>query len=134
MGFFSKKEEPKKTGDSFRKDLLEKCLQNTANIIAKIVNKRLEFYKNEKIPSELEAEIDLKFQKMVEYMQRVNWPEIIDKTLKNAKLPDVNGNFSNLTDPETARALLNLHWQSIKEDINQMINDVIMLTKTEIKK
>jgi hypothetical protein len=127
--FFKKKEEPKKDGDPLRKDLLEKCLQNTSNIIAKIVNKRLDYYKKIKVPPELEEEVDKKFQEMVEYMQRVDWPEIIDGTLKNAKLADVDGNFSNLHDPETAKALLNLQWQSIKEDINRMINDVIMLTQ-----
>jgi len=135
MGFFSRKKKPLKepsqlAGDSLKKDLLAKCNQNTKNIIAKIVNKREDYYKQGEVPAGKEEEVDSQFQKMIEYMQSVNWSDIIDTTFKNAKLPDVDGKFSNLTDPETAKVLLNIHWQSIKEDINKMINDVIMISNS----
>jgi len=131
MFWNKKEEEPKKSEskkDALKKDLLQKCNINTASIILKIAKKREEVYHLGKVPKDLFKEVDTRFENMVLYMKKVNWESNIDQALSNACLQDIDGVFqSDFSDPDTVKFLLNLTWQDIQKDMNEMINNVNLL-------
>lgn len=131
--FFKKKEEPKETKkEVLKKNLIEQCNKNVAGIILKVAKKREELYHLKKVPEDREEDVDSMFERMVLYIQSVDWEEQIDKAMSNACLQDVNGVFQpEFVDPDTVKFLLNLFWQDIKTCMNEMINDIIMLLKEE---
>jgi len=136
--FFNKKkkeEKPKETKkEVLKKNLIEQCNQNVAGIILKVAKKREELYHLKKVPEDREEDVDSMFERMVLYIQRVDWEEQIDKAISNACLQDVDGKFNKeFPDPDTVKFLLNLFWQDIKICMNDMINDILMLIKEERK-
>ena len=134
MGFFNKKkEEPKETKkEVLKKDLMKKSSDNVSRIILKVAKKREELYHLGKVPEDMNEEVDARFEKMVLYLQRVDWEEKIDKAMSNACLQDIDGAFQpDFVDPDTTKFLLNLTWQEIKEGMNSMINDLLLLIKEE---
>ncbi len=134
--FFNKKKEPKKEPekkrDVLKRDLMKKTEVNTASIILKIAKKREELYHLGKVPEDRKEEVDAKFENMVLLLKKVNWEKNINESLSNACLQDIDGVFQpDFPDPDTVKFLLNITWQDLKESINVMITDLLMLIKEE---
>lgn len=113
-------------GSNIKKEFLEKCQSNTQNILQKIAEKREEFFKTENIIGK-EKQIEEGFNRMADYITSINWEKIIDDTLEACRFQDVEGNFTDRVDRETARYFLNLQFQEVKTDMNKMIIEIIEL-------
>ena len=112
---WGKKEEKKENKNlehPWKTEFLGKVRINAETIIKKLEEKRAKIFETGRIKEGKEDEVNAKFDKMIAYMKMIDHEKMIDMALANAE------------DPDTARYLLNLSWQSIKEDINSMINDV----------
>lgn len=129
---FKKRKQPEKKKETklvhpLKKAFMDKSLANTQNIIAKIEEKRKELFEIGRVKEGKEEEVNEKISKIVDYMNRVNWDKIIDDTLSNSCFQDVDGNFTKRVDEKTAKFLLQLTWDGVREDVNGMIDDILIL-------
>lgn len=129
---FKKRKQPEKKKETklvhpLKKAFMDKSLANTQNIIAKIEEKRKELFEIGRVKEGKEEEVNEKISKIVDYMNRVNWDKIIDDTLFNSCFQDINGDFTKRVDEKTAKFLLQLTWDSVREDVNGMIDDILIL-------
>ena len=122
-----KKEEPKKIVHPLKKQFMDKSLANTQNIIAKIEEKRKQLFEMGRIKEGNEEIVNEKIDRMITYMNNIDWSEIIDNTLANACMQDIDGHFTKRVDEETARFLIQLTWHTVRDDINNMIEELLVL-------
>jgi len=130
MIFRKKKEEkpePKKAEHPLKKRFMDKSLANSNGIIAKIEEKRRQLFEMGRVKEGNEDIVNQKMDRMVAYMTGIDWDEIIDNTLSNACMQDIDGNFTKRVDEETARFLIQLTWNSVRDDINSMIEELLTL-------
>lgn len=128
--FFNKKkkeEEPKKSEHPLKKHFMDKSLANTKGIIAKIEEKRKQLFEMGRIKEGNEDEVNEKIDRMIVYMNSIDWNKIIDNTLSNACMQDIDGHFTKRVDEETARFLIQLTWNTVRDDINSMIEELLTL-------
>lgn len=126
---FKKRKQPekKKAVHPLKKAFIDKSLANTQNIIAKIEEKRKELFEIGRVKEGKEEEVNDKISKIVDYMNGINWDKIIDNTLSNACFQDIDGNFTKRVDEKTAKFLLQLTWDGVREDVNGMIDGILIL-------
>ena len=106
---------------------MDKSLANSNGIIAKIEEKRRQLFEMGRVKEGNEDIVNQKMDRMVAYMTGIDWDEIIDNTLSNACMQDIDGNFTKRVDEETARFLIQLTWNSVRDDINSMIEELLTL-------
>lgn len=134
MGFFSKKKQPDKKvappEKSLSEMLLEQCNTNTQGILTKLAHKRDEML-DLIVSKGKEDDIEEGFERLADYVSGVDWKAIIAQTLKAARYTDIDNNWTNRVDVETAKLLLNMQWKIIRVDMNEMIGKIISFVEGE---
>lgn len=134
MNFFKKKKEqpilPIQPEKPLNEVILTACESNTQAILSKLAHKRDEML--HLIAAEgKEEEIEERFEIMADYISRVPWSTIIDRTLKAARYTDVDNAWTDRVDVENAKLLVNMQWKIVRVDLNEMISKVMSLVEGE---
>jgi len=131
--FFKKRESEKKPEKKvemipLRASIVTACKKNTDGILSKLAHKRDEML--HLIAAEgKEEDITEGFEIMADYISSVPWEGIIDQTLKTACYTDINGQWTNRTDVDTAKLLINMQWKIVRVDLNEMMAKVVSLVE-----
>ena len=129
MKFFKKKEEPKPK-KTLLEEYIEKCNNNTKNILNAIAKKRAELFRDSRVKGK-EKEIDVIFDGIADFLTGIDWESNIQKTLDNCRVTDIDGVPTSRIDKEPFVYLLNLYWADIKDTVNSKIMEVIKITEGE---
>ena len=131
MKFFKKKEQPKTLQPkTLLEEYLEKCNNNTKNILKSIAKKREELFKDNRVKGK-EKEIDAILYEIADFLTGIEWESRIQQTLDNCRMTDIDGAPTSRIDKEPFVYLLNLYWADIKDTVNSKIMEVIKLTEGE---
>lgn len=131
MSFFKKKKKESPKPKSLQEEYLEKCHNNTKNILKAIAKKREDLFKEYPMTRAKEKEIDSVLDSIADFLTGIDWEPKIKQALDNCRMRDIDDVPTNRIDKEAFVCVLNLYWQDIKEVVNSKIMEVIMITEKE---